>query len=168
MNIPAVTETLLKRHERIVGPAIETVAKDTCLKMAIVEKELSIKYPVNEGSAIEDQRILDPILEREINSFLNFSTGNGNNSSKDTFNFHPSASSSPFHNKSNSLSTQTLGLLSLSPTSSHVAEPEAASVVTERNEASGPVTTVPIAATFDAGWQRRGNGKSYNSQSGKQ
>lgn len=29
------------------------------------------------------------------------------------------------------------------------------------------VSATPIAVTYDAGWQMRGNGKSYNSQSGR-
>lgn len=32
LNIPAVSSSLLKRHERIVGPAIEAVAKESCIE----------------------------------------------------------------------------------------------------------------------------------------
>lgn len=41
MNIPTIHATLLKRYERSVGVAIESVAKESCVEAIKVEKKFS-------------------------------------------------------------------------------------------------------------------------------
>lgn len=41
MNMPYSSHTTLKRHERIVGPAIEKVAHKSCVEAAKLEKGLT-------------------------------------------------------------------------------------------------------------------------------
>jgi len=43
VNVPAVSESLLKRHERVVGPAIEAIAKRSCAKYIEQEKQLTVE-----------------------------------------------------------------------------------------------------------------------------
>jgi len=40
LNIQPVSESLLKRHERVVGPFIEAVAADSCKEAIQLEKSL--------------------------------------------------------------------------------------------------------------------------------
>lgn len=42
LNIPALPPTLVKRHERLVGPAIETVAENSCQNSIKLEKAMTI------------------------------------------------------------------------------------------------------------------------------
>lgn len=42
LNVPAVAESLLKRHERVVGPAMEDLAKRSCSKYIEQEKQLTL------------------------------------------------------------------------------------------------------------------------------
>ena len=42
LNVPAVTAPLLKRHERIVGTAIEAVAQESCLESIRLENEITL------------------------------------------------------------------------------------------------------------------------------
>lgn len=46
LNVPTVNRNLIKRYERLVGPAIENVAKKICLEALKVERKLTIE---NEG-----------------------------------------------------------------------------------------------------------------------
>jgi hypothetical protein len=39
LNIPGISDSLLKRHERHVGQAIEKVANSSCYDAAVLEKE---------------------------------------------------------------------------------------------------------------------------------
>jgi len=41
IGLPGVSEKTFKVHERIVGPVIEQVAKDSCLAAVIQEKEMT-------------------------------------------------------------------------------------------------------------------------------
>jgi len=41
LNMPAVPSTTLKRYERKVGNAIESVAKESCCESIVVEKMLT-------------------------------------------------------------------------------------------------------------------------------
>lgn len=43
MNMPAVNDKILKRHERIVGTAIEKLADKTCLDAVRQEKEFTLE-----------------------------------------------------------------------------------------------------------------------------
>ncbi|KAH0546691.1 hypothetical protein KQX54_013714 [Cotesia glomerata] len=47
LNLPTVNHNLIKRYERLVGPAVEVVAKENCHEALKVERELTI---LNEGS----------------------------------------------------------------------------------------------------------------------
>lgn len=42
LNIPPITDSLMKRHERAIGPAMEAVAKMSCLESVQLEKELTL------------------------------------------------------------------------------------------------------------------------------
>jgi hypothetical protein len=42
LNIPAVPVSTLKKHENIVGPAIGTVARNSCLEACIEEREITL------------------------------------------------------------------------------------------------------------------------------
>lgn len=42
-NIPPISKDLYKRYERIVGPAIEAVAKESCQSAAEEERQLVIQ-----------------------------------------------------------------------------------------------------------------------------
>lgn len=44
MNIPIISTSLLKRHERVIGPAIEAVASESFEKAIKLEIELTEKY----------------------------------------------------------------------------------------------------------------------------
>jgi len=41
LNIPALNPTVVKRHERVVGPAIKSVTKDSCREVLQLEKKLT-------------------------------------------------------------------------------------------------------------------------------
>lgn len=43
MDLPAVNSNLFKSHERIVGPIIEKVAKDSCAQATVDEKTLTLE-----------------------------------------------------------------------------------------------------------------------------
>ncbi|XP_066596255.1 uncharacterized protein [Prorops nasuta] len=96
MNIPAVSDTTVKKYERLVGPAIEKVAVESCVESIRIEKALTL-------NALKDK---DQMVENVILSD----------------------------------STQ------------------------ERSEESDG--TCKLIASYDAGWQKRGTGRSYNSLSG--
>ncbi|XP_058801227.1 uncharacterized protein LOC131669988 [Phymastichus coffea] len=46
LNINTVSDTLLKRYERIVGPAIEALAKDSCLN--VLKEEIALAKKAND------------------------------------------------------------------------------------------------------------------------
>lgn len=66
INLPEMTEPLIKRHERLVGPAIEQVAKVSCLAMARLEKDLALDYPIKEFKTIEDRHLVDILIEERV------------------------------------------------------------------------------------------------------
>lgn len=43
MDLPLTSSSTYKMHERIIGPAIEEVAKESCIQAVIIEKELTEK-----------------------------------------------------------------------------------------------------------------------------
>lgn len=43
MNLPIMDSPLFKRHERIIGPVIERVAKESCTEATAMEKALTIE-----------------------------------------------------------------------------------------------------------------------------
>ena len=43
LNIPQISDTLFKRYEREVGPAIEKAAKESCKRAAEEERKLIIE-----------------------------------------------------------------------------------------------------------------------------
>lgn len=42
INIPTINSQLYKTHERIIGPIIENVAKESCLEAAFLEREATL------------------------------------------------------------------------------------------------------------------------------
>ncbi|XP_046408211.1 uncharacterized protein LOC124172766 [Ischnura elegans] len=104
LNVPAVTESLLKRSERIVGPAIEDVANKSCLLSSTLEKTLEASIT---QESVESNELALPFAGDETSI-----EGDG---------------------------------------ASNVVSP-------------GLETTV--AASYDMGWQKRGNGRSYSSLTG--
>ncbi|XP_043271195.1 uncharacterized protein [Venturia canescens] len=52
LDIPAVTKSLLKRHERIVGVAIEELANESCRTSIRIEKDLTVAADVDPSSRI--------------------------------------------------------------------------------------------------------------------
>ncbi|XP_024890202.1 uncharacterized protein LOC112466368 isoform X2 [Temnothorax curvispinosus] len=42
LNIPPLNPTVVKRHERVAGPAIESIAKDSCREGLQLEKKLTL------------------------------------------------------------------------------------------------------------------------------
>lgn len=42
LDIPTVNSQLYKRHERLIGPIVEHVAKESCLEAAYEEREATI------------------------------------------------------------------------------------------------------------------------------
>lgn len=42
LGLPTVSDKTLKKYERIVGPAIEKIAKNSCLEAIRVEKALTL------------------------------------------------------------------------------------------------------------------------------
>lgn len=43
MDLPTVNSQLFKTHERIIGPVIEHVAKESCIEAVEEERSLTIK-----------------------------------------------------------------------------------------------------------------------------
>ncbi|XP_046404661.1 uncharacterized protein LOC124170020 [Ischnura elegans] len=82
VNVPAVTESLLKRSERIVGPAIEDVANKSCILSSTIEKTLEASITqeslesnelalplVGDETSIEGEgasNVVSPVLETSI------------------------------------------------------------------------------------------------------
>jgi len=42
MNVPKLSNALFKRHERVVGPAFNAVARASCQKAIELEKDLTL------------------------------------------------------------------------------------------------------------------------------
>lgn len=43
MDIPVINEQLLKHHERLIGPVVEIVAKESCCEATAMERALTIE-----------------------------------------------------------------------------------------------------------------------------
>lgn len=43
IGLPGVNEKTFKVHERLVGPVIEEVARDSCIEAVAIEKELTVQ-----------------------------------------------------------------------------------------------------------------------------
>ena len=46
LNIPHVDASTLKRAEDDVGPAVASVAEESCLQALLLEKEMSLRSPL--------------------------------------------------------------------------------------------------------------------------
>lgn len=43
LDLPIINSILYKKHERIIGPTVENIAKESCAEVAAMERELTIK-----------------------------------------------------------------------------------------------------------------------------
>ena len=43
LDLPGLQGNLFKKHERLIGPIVENVAKDSCAEAALLERQLTIK-----------------------------------------------------------------------------------------------------------------------------
>ncbi|KAK0159463.1 hypothetical protein PV327_011116, partial [Microctonus hyperodae] len=69
LNVPTINHNSIKRYERLVGPAIETVVKDSCHEALKVERELTI---LNEGYCnSNDEASIDSRADN-VKKFVNF------------------------------------------------------------------------------------------------
>ena len=43
INVPGISNSMYKRHEREIGPVIEIIAKESCAEAAKLERKLTIE-----------------------------------------------------------------------------------------------------------------------------
>ncbi|KAJ8671439.1 hypothetical protein QAD02_002698 [Eretmocerus hayati] len=185
LNSPTINHNTLKRYERIIGPAIEAVAKKSCIESIRLEKELTVRALNSEKNVHSAGPRSDSDPSEHASS--NVSSVDNGNPPDLIMDLNSSCSESSLSQPGCDLDIHTS--ISEEPADrTYLAVPAALSYVSgghevdkgnlgrkrkidrnlETNDSSDatPPKKRKIGAAFDAGWQKRSSGMTYNSKSG--
>ncbi|KAJ8678038.1 hypothetical protein QAD02_013825 [Eretmocerus hayati] len=185
LNTPTINHNTLKRYERIIGPAIEAVAKKSCIESIRSEKELTVRALNSEKNVHTAGPRSDSDSSEHASS--NVSSVDNGNPPDLIMDLNSSCSESNLSQPGCDLDIHTS--ISEEPADRpYLTIPAALSYVSsghevdkgnlgrkrkmdrnlETNDSSDatPPKKCKIGAAFDAGWQKRSSGMAYNSKSG--
>ena len=173
LNIPSPTERNLKKREREAGRFIEKVAQQSCLDAIREEREKTVCLPRSEREAFHKPQPQEPSHDHAVSEKC---VGCGSSLPGVVLRTCQSCSVR-YHHMCQVMDEKgrlcdacfagdNVSAASESPESSFFEECSDMSDLDFESDEDDESVLVFIGSSFDTGWQKRGNGKNYNSLSG--